>query len=251
MNITNPFSFDGFNFQNSMRKSFLVLMAFLSLWQIVSGQSSQEENPFGLVMISTPERYHQSVKENAANQLVNLKKALPGVVLDIRYATTNNFTRQIIYPSAEAYLRKPAAEALQQIRKELNATGIGLKIYDAYRPYAVSLQFFQVYPDTNFVASPRKGSRHNRGCAVDLTLIDLKTGKELEMPTGFDDFTEKAAHLYQNLSQLALKNRQILREVMIRHGFVPLESEWWHYDYRGWQDYDLMDLSFAELNNNL
>ena len=125
-----------------------------------------------------------------------------------------------------------------------------MKIFDAYRPYAVTLKFFEVYPDTTFVASPQKGSKHNRGCAIDLTLVDLRSGNELEMPTAFDDFTEKATHAYMNLTKEALKNRQMLREIMSSYGFIPYESEWWHYDYKNWRNYQIMDLSFEELNIN-
>jgi D-alanyl-D-alanine dipeptidase len=190
------------------------------------------------------------IQKAPASKLVDLEKVIKGVVLDIRYATTNNFTHQVIYPAPKAFARKIVAEALVKIQAELNQKGLGMKIFDAYRPYAVTLKFFEVYPDTTFVASPKKGSKHNRGCAIDLTLIELKSGKELEMPTAFDDFTEKAMHAYMKLTPEALKNRQILREVMSRYGFIPYESEWWHYDFKDWRNYQIMDLSFEELQNN-
>ena len=192
----------------------------------------------------------KSISSNPDNRLVDLEKEINGIVLDIRYATSNNFTHLTIYPAPKAFLRKPVAEALLKVQQALKGNGIGLKIYDAYRPYTVTVKFFEVYPDTTFVASPKTGSRHNRGCAVDLTLIDLKSGKELEMPTAFDDFTEKAMHTYMNLSQKALQNRQLLRDVMSKYGFIPYESEWWHYDFKGWKYYPIMDLSFDELRNN-
>jgi D-alanyl-D-alanine dipeptidase len=112
------------------------------------------------------------------------------------------------------------------------------------------VKFYEVYPDTNFVAAPWKGSVHNRGCAVDLTLVILQTGKQLEMPTPFDDFTEKAAHSYMNLPDQVLKNRQILKDIMTKHGFLIYEAEWWHYDFKDWKSYKLMDISFEELNSN-
>jgi len=217
----------------------------------VSGQHpSPSGNPYGLKIVDNMTVYKKSIIDNPSNKLVDLEKAINKVVLDIRYATTNNFTHQRLYSAPKALVRQPVADALQKIQMELKVKGIGLKIFDAYRPYAITLQFYKVYPDTTFVASPRTGSRHNRGCAVDLTLVDLKSGKELEMPTPFDDFTAKAAQAATNLPPKALKNRQLLREIMKKYGFSPLASEWWHYDFNGWQNYPLMDLSFEELSSN-
>jgi len=226
----------------------LLLLLFVS-WE----QPQKKENPYGLEIVSEIGTYARLVKENPSCKLLDLESAIKEIKLDIRYATTNNFTGQAIYPSPKAYLRLPAAEALAKIQQELKAKGLGLKIYDAYRPYAVTLKFFEVYPDTTFVASPQKGSKHNRGCAVDLTLIDLASGQEKEMPTGFDNFTEKASHAYRNISATALENRKLLRDVMSKYGFIPYESEWWHYDYHGWRDYPIMDLTFdecAQFNSN-
>lgn len=181
--------------------------------------------------------------------MLDIASEIPGIALDIRYATTNNFTGVVMYPEARAFARKPVVEALKNVQAELNAQGLGLKIYDAYRPYATTLKFYEVYPDTNYVAAPWKGSRHNRGCAIDLTIIELQSGAELELPTPYDDFTEKAWHKYSELSEEALKNRALLKDVMTRHGFEIFDSEWWHYDFSGWKSYELMDLSFEELSN--
>ena len=126
--------------------------------------------------------------------------------------------------------------------------GYGLKVYDGYRPYQVTVTFYEAYHDTTFVASPYTGSRHNRGCAVDLTLIDLKTGKELFMPTPYDAFTKQASATWTDgLSAEALKNRKLLQDVMLRHGFVIYPSEWWHFDFAGWQNYPVTDISFEDL----
>ncbi|MEI6276961.1 MAG: M15 family metallopeptidase [Prolixibacteraceae bacterium] len=233
-----------------MKKSlFFTAALFAGLLLLSWNQPAKKENPYRLDVMATLAAYDSAIHENPSNQLVNLEKAVPGIVLDIRYATANNFTHQPVYPAPKAYVRKPVAEALMQIQQELNSKGMGLKIYDAYRPYAVTLKFFQLYPDTNFVASPKTGSRHNRGCAIDLTIIDIRSGKELEMPTSFDNFTERASHSFQDLSPDALQNRNILRETMIRHGFEALESEWWHYDFSGWRNFKIMDIAFDELNN--
>lgn len=223
----------------------LLATLLLQSWQYPAKKS----NPYGLDLVSDRVSYDRQVKENPANRLVDLEKSIDRLVLDIRYATTNNFTGVALYPEARAFARQPVADALRKVQKELKRKGIGLKIFDAYRPYAVTLRFFEVYPDTNFVASPRKGSRHNRGCAVDLTLIDLTSGKELEMPTPFDDFSGKASHSYQLLSDSALRNRKLLRDTMEHYGFEAYSAEWWHYDFSGWRSFSLMDLSFDELLN--
>ena len=210
-------------------------------------QMPKKENPYGLDIISTLPDYRRTIRENGSNQLVDLEKSIGGIVLDMRYATSNNFTGQPIYPAPKAYLRKVEADSLLKIQLDLQKKGLGLKIFDAYRPYSVTLKFFKVYPDTNFVASPRTGSRHNRGCAVDLTILETSSGKELEMPTPFDDFTVKASQSYRNLPDRVLQNRKLLRDIMVRHGFEPLESEWWHYDFGGWRNFKIMDIAFDEL----
>jgi zinc D-Ala-D-Ala dipeptidase len=191
--------------------------------------------------------YKKQIITNPQTRLVNLKSYIPDLVLDIRYATNNNFTGQRVYDKAMAFARLPVAQALKNIQAELKQKGLGLKIYDAYRPYAITVKFYKIAKDTSFVADPRKGSRHNRGCAVDLTIIDLKTGRELDMPTGYDSFTPQASANYKNLSAKKLANRQLLRSVMERHGFKVLSSEWWHFDYSGWEQFGLLNIPFAQL----
>ena len=226
---------------------------FLVIWVLLLVASAScyhhltKENPYDLKIISDITAYHKIILEDSNKALFDIEKLIPGITLDIRYASKNNFTHQKMYESPRAFVRKPVGEALVQIQKELNDKGMGLKIYDAYRPYCVSLKFYEVCPDTLFVAAPWKGSKHNTGCAVDVSLVDLKTGKEIEMPTAFDDFTEKASHSYMDLPAPILQNRQILLDVMVKYGFLPLEHEWWHYDFHDWQEFDLMDISFREI----
>ncbi|HEY9195805.1 MAG TPA: M15 family metallopeptidase [Mucilaginibacter sp.] len=191
--------------------------------------------------------YKEQVKARPDNQLVEIVKYIPAVKLDIRYATANNFMHRAMYRQAKAYARLPAVKALQQVAADLRARGLGLKIFDAYRPYSVTVNFYETTPDTNFVANPRFGSKHNRGCAVDLTLIDLKTGKELEMPTGFDSFSHKAAAEYPAATPVQTANRELLKAAMQAHGFTVLKTEWWHYDFDNWRDYPLLDVPFAAL----
>jgi D-alanyl-D-alanine dipeptidase len=196
---------------------------------------------------TTYEAYQKSIRANAEMELINLKEYIPDIVLDIRYATTNNFTKERIYDRARAYARKPVANALKAVQEELKKSGLGIKIFDGYRPYKATVKFYEVYHDTTYVASPYRGSRHNRGCALDLTIIDLKTGRELSMPTGYDSFSKKAWPSTTVSDPIIRKNRALLISVMDRHGFNVSTSEWWHYDFRGWQNYDVLDIDFSEL----
>jgi D-alanyl-D-alanine dipeptidase len=189
--------------------------------------------------------YRETVARDPELRLVDLETL--GIPLDIRYATPDNFMKKTLYPSAKAYLRAPAARALAEVQRELAGRGVGIKVFDAYRPYAVTVAMWEPIRNPDYVADPKKGSRHNRGAAVDLTLIDLKTGAELPMPTPYDDFTPRAAHAFDELPPDVLANRALLRGVMEKHGFDPLPSEWWHFDFRGWERFDLLDVAFAEV----
>ncbi|MHB9004972.1 MAG: M15 family metallopeptidase, partial [Coriobacteriia bacterium] len=154
--------------------------------------------------------------------------------LDIRYATPNNFTGRACYPKAVCWLREPVARRLVRVQRDLRRFGLGLKVFDAYRPFSVQQQFWALLPDTRFIAQPigvdgvlLEGSKHNRGAAVDVTLVDA-SGRELEMPSEFDDFSEKAHRSFSGASAAALANRERLQQVMVKYGFEPLETEWWH-----------------------
>lgn len=204
------------------------------------------QNKYGLTAMQLAE-YKASVTQNPDHELVNLEKFIPGVVLDIRYATTNNFTGEKIYNLARAYARKPVAEALKKIQADLKPKGLGLKIFDGYRPYSATVKFYEVYRDTTYVASPYKGSRHNRGCALDLTLIDLKTGKELPTPTEWDSFKKEAWPSTPVADPQIRANRKLLIDTMEKHGFKVNSSEWWHFDFVGWQKFAVMDIDFEEL----
>ncbi|CAN5297701.1 M15 family metallopeptidase [soil metagenome] len=197
--------------------------------------------------VAGPAEYLKQVEQDSNKRLVELSKYIPGIVLDIRYATTNNFMKRRMYPQARAFARLPVVKALKQVQAELKASGLGLKIYDAYRPYAITVQFYKTALDTNFVADPRKGSKHNRGCALDLSIIDLKTGRELDMPTGFDSFSRKAASDYADLPKQQIANRELLKSVMQAHGFKALPTEWWHFDFATWPQYPLLDIPFSAI----
>ncbi len=191
--------------------------------------------------------YRRDIKEHPDRRLIEILPKKTGINLDIRYATNNNFMGQPMYAQARAFAISPAYNALLQIQQDLVKQGLGLKIFDGYRPYSVTVKFYEMAKDTTFVADPRKGSRHNRGCAIDLTLMDLKTGKDLEMPTGYDSFSRAAAATYDKANPLAIANRQILQNVMLAHGFQIFPSEWWHFDFIGWDKFPLMNIPFADL----
>lgn len=227
-----------------------LILVILNLCFILFGCTNESKteklNPYNLDITQSKDAYDREVRQNPDWKLEDLSK-IRGIYLDIRYATTNNFTGKVIYLSPRAFARMPVFDALQKVQDSLSHFMIGLKIYDAYRPYAASLKFFEVYPDTNFVANPRNGSRHNRGCAVDLTLVELSTGKELPMPTEYDNFTEKAHPNYKDLPDTVLTNRKLLFGIMEHFGFSYYPTEWWHFDYKGWEKYKLLDLTFEEL----
>lgn len=178
--------------------------------------------------------------------LIDIREVLPEVRLDIRYATANNFTKQVLYPEARCVLRREVAEALARVQADLKRLDLELVIYDCYRPLSVQRKMWEILPDENFVANPEKGSRHNRGAAVDVGLFD-NYGKRVQMPTEFDEFTEKAHHNYIDLPSSVLVSRQNLLTMMEKHGFAALPSEWWHYDYLGWQRYPLVDVPISSI----
>ncbi|MFC4211731.1 M15 family metallopeptidase [Pedobacter lithocola] len=227
-----------------MKFNIFVLFVFVSF--PVFAQTKPEKTK-KLVVINSYNQYLQSVKINPNNELVEIKKAIPNIKLDIRYATKNNFMRQVMYGQARAFARKPVVESLKKVQQELNKKGLGLKIFDGYRPYAITVAFYKKASDKNFVANPKQGSKHNRGCAVDLTIINLKTGKEIPMPTPYDSFSAAAAANYPNVSAEVKKNREFFISLMRKHKLNVLENEWWHYDFQGWQNYTLMDIPFEKI----
>ena len=178
-------------------------------------------------------------------ELITLDKSIK---LDIRYATANNFMGKQVYPEARAFLQKPAADAIVRVHKKLKKQRLGLVIYDGYRPWTITKLFWDsVTPDKRmFVADPSKGSKHNRGCAVDLGIFDLKTGAAIPMPSSYDEFSERASPKYAGGTDEERRNRELLRSLMEAEGFVVNENEWWHFDYKDWEQYAIYDISFAD-----
>lgn len=181
------------------------------------------------------------------NRLIEVNQINKNIILDIRYATQNNFVGTPVYENPYCYVHENLAQKLDKVQKSLEGKGLGLKIFDAYRPLAAQEIFWKLMPDERYVANPVKGSNHNRGVAVDVTLVDL-SGKELIMPTDFDDFTNKAHRDYNDFSREILLNRSILEEAMRKHGFIGLPTEWWHFDDVEWQKYEILDIAFEALD---
>jgi len=226
-----------------MRTLLLFFLIYTSVYDGIAQVTPKKSQ----LKIQGLKEYRLAVKKDKKKALVEIKKVIPTVKLDIRYATTNNFMHQIMYKQARAFARAEVVGQLKKIQAYLKKKGYGLKIFDGYRPYQITVAFYQKASDKNFVANPAKGSIHNRGCAIDLTLIDLKTGKDLVMPTPYDSFSSHAAANYPKISPLALKNRTLLITTMQKFGFNVMPNEWWHFDYQGWQHYELMDIPFELL----
>jgi len=181
--------------------------------------------------------------------LVNLKDIEASIEVDIRYATANNFTGQILYCDSLCFLQCEVADALACAHQYLRLIGFGLKILDGYRPYSVQKVLWDILPNPKFVADPDNGgSFHNRGAAVDVTLIDFETKQELVMPTEFDSFENRAHSFYPDLPEKVIKNRSLLQYAMTQNGFEILATEWWHFNYSGGEKFALLDIPIGELN---
>jgi D-alanyl-D-alanine dipeptidase len=176
-----------------------------------------------------------------ASDLVDITKLDSTIVVELKYATKDNFLGDTLYSANICLLRRAVAERLVKVQQSLRQIGFGLKIWDGYRPLSVQKKMWEKMPDPSYVANPQRGSNHNRGAAVDVTLVDLK-GNELEMPTGFDDFSQKARSNYPNVSEQAKRNRTILQKAMKAQGFLVISSEWWHFNAKDCKKYSILDV---------
>ena len=183
------------------------------------------------------------------SQLTELVRLEPGIILDIRYATTNNFMDTVFYREPRAFAQLPAAEAAVEVHHKLADRGLGLLIHDAYRPWQVTKMFWDATPDEmkDFVANPAKGSRHNRGCALDLTLYDLQSGDPIQMVSGYDEFSQRSYPLYPGGTHRQRWYRGLLRRTMENQGFSVYEFEWWHFDFGGWENYRIGNQTFDQI----
>ncbi len=197
-------------------------------------------------MASAPPAEHGDFRQPDLVELVHLD---PTIKLDIRYAGTNNFMSTPFYTQARAFLQRPAAEALVRAHRKLKALGYGLLIHDAYRPWFVTKMFWDGTPTDKheFVADPSQGSRHNRGCAVDLTLYDLATGKAIQMTGGYDEMSTRSYPDYLGGTSNQRWHRDLLRRIMEEEGFRVYDFEWWHFDYKDWAKYPILNKRFEAL----
>jgi D-alanyl-D-alanine dipeptidase len=213
----------------------------------VTAISQLSSNRYGLNIINDINDLESTILIDSNKSFVKLNKFIPDIVLDIKYATTQNIFYEQLYPFASALLRLPAAIALKQVQADLKKQGIGLKIYDAYRPYSVTCRMFERLPDTIFMGLPWKGSKHNRGIAVDLTLIDIRTGNELPMPTPFDALVYASHPQYIQLSDEVKRNRDLLINAMSKYGFKVDPVEWWHFNYLNSIEFELLDIPHSSI----
>jgi D-alanyl-D-alanine dipeptidase len=202
------------------------------------------------IALTTPPPVEQGPFRPA--DLVELVALDPTIKLDIRYATARNFLGTPLYSQARAFMQRPAAEALARVQRSLAMEGYGLLVHDAYRPWYVTKIFWDATPPDkhNFVADPATGSRHNRGCAVDLTLYTLRDGRAVEMPSLYDEMSERAYPTYAGGSDAARHLRDLLRQQMEAEGFSVYEFEWWHFDYRDWKAYAVQNVRFENIEKS-
>ncbi len=216
--------------------TFIILFAWLSL-TFVAGTSAQTALP-----------KEENKREADLIELIKLDKTIK---LDVRYARADNFVGKPVYTEARAFMQRPAADAIVRVHQKLKEKNLGLVIFDGYRPWSVTKLFWEVVEkdQRKFVANPEKGSKHNRGCAVDLSIYDLTTGELLEMPSDFDNFTEKASPDYKGGTAEQRENRDLLRALMEAEGFTVNSNEWWHFDYKDWDKYAIYDVAFSDIRN--
>lgn len=237
---------------NKIIHRFQLLLMYEIVFMLLSTSTFAQDstlNKYGLWVISNINQLQKTINHDAGKAMVDLKKAIPGIQLDLRYAGTNNFMHEKLYPTIRTtYLRKNATDKLLKVQAELMKSHLGLKVFDAYRPYSVTERLWEPVQDDRYAADPKKGSGHNRGIAVDLTIISLQTNQELDMGTGFDNFSDTAHHAFKNLPEPVLQNRNLLQSIMEKYGFIALETEWWHYYLPNSNSYELMDISFKKLS---
>lgn len=229
-------------------KNNFILLATLFLFSSCLQSRQLPKNIYGLKIIETKSEYKAAIKDSGEMEMVNLKSLISDINLDLHYSTDKNFVGKILYPVlTTTYLRKTAAEGLAAVQQKLKSKNLSLKIWDAYRPYAVTEEMWKIVPDSRYAANPKFGSGHNRGISVDLTIINNLNDEELDMGTAFDNFSDTAHSTYTNLPPEILANRKLLRDMMEAEGFIVLDTEWWHFYLPDAKKYSLMNLSFKQL----
>jgi zinc D-Ala-D-Ala dipeptidase len=211
------------------------------------GKAGLNRNFLSLGLQAAPPQEKGSFRSPELVELVNLDRTIR---LDIRYATSHNLAGRPVYREARAFLQRPAAEALVRVHQSLAKEGYGLVVFDGYRPWSVTKIFWEITPEEKhiFVANPAEGSKHNRGCAVDLSLFDLETGNEITMPSEYDEMSERSYPTYTGGTSEQRSKRDLLRKAMEQEGFKVYPNEWWHFDYKDWKEYPILDLDFRQLS---
>jgi D-alanyl-D-alanine dipeptidase len=216
------------------------LTIFLTL--LLSDTDAQDLN-----VIRKYSEYRRSVKKDSLKKMVELKTIMPDIDYDLRYATSNNFLHEQLYKNGEiTVLRLVVARSLARVQQELTSMGLSLKIWDAYRPYSITVRMWDLIKDDRYVANPKRGSGHNRGIAIDLTIINKTDGAELNMGTGFDNFSDTAHADFMKLPADILRNRKLLRTTMEKYGFNALETEWWHFYWNN-SEFEILDIDPGKL----
>ena len=229
----------------------LIFYVFVITNTCKSQQTKSLNQEYTLNAINNLNAFKSLSALDSNKRMIKLNKRIKDIKLELRYASVNNFMHREMYPPKTnfSFLRLPVVNALVKVQENLNQKGLGLKIFDAYRPYDVTKKFWELVHDERYVANPAKGSGHNRGTSVDLTIIELQTNQELNMGTDFDNFTDSAHHSFTNFPKNILDNRILLKQTMEQFGFIPLETEWWHYSWPNAERFEILNLSFKELNN--
>ena len=236
---------------NEIKNYVKILLVFLIFFHF-SGDTilaqSNVGNKYGLNVVDDIKLLQSEIAIDSNKKMIDVKKAIPSLVLDLRYATTNNFMHRKLYPVVTTtYLRLAAVNALKKVVIALNNKNLTIKIFDAYRTYSVTEEMWEAVKDSRYAADPSHGSGHNRGIAVDLTIADLQTKKELNMGTGFDNFSDTAHQDFIALPAKILENRVLLKTIMEKYGFIGLHTEWWHFSLPNATYYELLNISFDSL----
>lgn len=226
----------------------LGFMGFFTVFSHLLPAQRLPISAYGLPYINRVSLFKELLINHPEKKMKSLTD-IPGIRLDLRYASDNNFMHKKLYPgnTKTSFLRNPVFQALDSASRELGRMGLELVIFDAYRPYHISVELWIPVKDERYAANPSKGSGHNRGTAVDLTLADLNTHRLLSMPTDFDSFSDSAHQDFKGTDSIRIANRDMLKRVMEKYGFIPLSTEWWHFSWPHPEDFEILDLSFDEL----
>jgi len=234
-------------FKVTNRLHLLQVISLLFLSSIYTYAQTSTDKEYAVPVIKSLKAYQKTITADNDQQMADLVEIIPLLQLDLRYAGKNNFMHKSLYPPVKTtYLRLPVARALLNVQMELSKKQLALKIFDAYRPYSVTKEMWKLIHDERYVADPHKGSGHNRGIAVDLTIVDINTQKELDMGTGFDNFTDSAHHAFKDFPGNILQNRKLLKDIMENNGFKALETEWWHYSWTKPEGFEVLDIPFKK-----